>query len=85
MTETEQIKHLLSLCSPVQRQEIFHHLREEFHIHPLEAELHTEAEIILEAIQRSGGLTLRMIRGVIAEVAFQIHSVLPARLLNILR
>ena len=75
MTETEQIKHLLSLCSPTQRQEIFRHLREEFHIHPLEAELNTEAEIILEAIQRSGGLTLRMIRGVIAEAAFRIHVV----------
>jgi hypothetical protein len=37
--------------------------------------LNTEAEIILEAIQRSGGLTLRMIRGVIAEAAFEIEVV----------
>lgn len=61
MADIEQIKHLLSLCSPVQRQEIFQYLREEFPIHPLDVELNTEAEIILEAIQRSGGLTLRMI------------------------
>jgi hypothetical protein len=75
MADIEQIKQLLSLCSPAQRQEIFRYLREEFPIHPLELELHTEAEIILEAIQRSGGLTLRMIRGVIAEAAFEIEVV----------
>jgi hypothetical protein len=75
MADTEEIKRLLSLCSPAQRQEIFRYLREEFPIHPLEVELNTEAEIILEAIQRSGGLTLRMIRGVIAEAAFEIEVV----------
>ena len=75
MADSEQIKRLLSLCSPAQRQEIFRHLREEFPIHPLEVQLNTEAEIILEAIQRSGGLTLRMIRGVIAEAAFEIEVV----------
>ena len=73
MSDINQIKHLLSLCTPAQRQEIFRHLRAEFRIHPLEVALNTEAEIILEAIQRAGGLTLRMIRGVIAEAAFQIH------------
>ena len=75
MADIEQIKRLLSLCSPAQRQEIFRYLREEFPIHPLEVELNTEAEIILEAIQRSGGLTLRMIRGVITEAAFEIEIV----------
>jgi hypothetical protein len=75
MADIEQIKHLLSLCSPAQRQEIFRYLRAEFPIHPLEVELNTEAGIILEAIQRSGGLTLRMIRGVIAEAAFEIEVV----------
>lgn len=75
MSEIEQINHLLTLCSPVQRRQIFLHLREEFPIHPLEAKLNTEAEIILEAIQRSGGLTLRMMRGVIAEAAFEIEVV----------
>lgn len=75
MADIEPIKRLLSLCSPAQRQEIFRYLREEFPIHPLEVELNTEAEIILEAIQRAGGLTLRMIRGVIAEAAFEIEAV----------
>lgn len=75
MTDIEQIKRLLSLCSSAQRQEILRYLREEFPIHPLEVELNAEAEIILEAIHRSGGLTLRMIRGVIAEAAFEIEVV----------
>jgi hypothetical protein len=75
MPDIEQIKRLLILCSPAQRQEIFQYLRAEFPIHPLEVELNTEAEIILEAIQRSGGLTLRMIRGVIAEAAFEVEVV----------
>jgi hypothetical protein len=75
MADTEEIKRLLRLCSSAQRQEIFQYLREEFPIHPLEVQLNTEAAIILEAIQRSGGLTLRMIRGVIAEAAFEIEVV----------
>jgi len=75
MNHTEQIKVLLNLCTPTQREEVFRHLRQEFSIHPLEAQLHTKAEIILEAIQRVGGLTLRMMRGVIAEAAFEVEVV----------
>jgi len=75
MSHLEQIKQLLSRCSPAQREEVFRHLRQEFSLHPLEAELHAKAEIILEAIQRAGGLTLRMIRGVIAEAAFEVEVV----------
>ncbi|CAN5846128.1 hypothetical protein BH23GEM5_BH23GEM5_15780 [soil metagenome] len=75
MSDVEQIKQLLSRCTPAQREEVFRLLRQEFPVHSLEAELNTKAEIILEAIQRSGGLTLRMIRGVIAEAAFEINVV----------
>jgi hypothetical protein len=75
MTDLERIKELLKACNPAQRQEVFRHLRQEFPIHPLEAELHAKAEIILEAIRRAGGLTLRMIRGVIAEAAFEVEVV----------
>ena len=75
MNRVEQIKHLLSLCTPAQRRQIFLHLRKEFPIHALEAQLCTEAEVVLEAIQRAGGLTLRMIRGVIAEAAFDVEIV----------
>jgi hypothetical protein len=75
MTETEHIKRLLSECTPAQRQEILSYLRAEFPIHPIESQLNTEAEVILEAIQRGGVLTLRMIRGVIAEAAFGVDVV----------
>jgi hypothetical protein len=75
MNPVNQIKQLLRQCTPAQRQEIFRQLRKEFPIHPLEMQLHTEAEVILEAIQRAAGLTLRMIRGVIAEAAFGVEVV----------
>jgi hypothetical protein len=75
MSDPEHIKHLLGLCTPAQREEVFHHLRREISIHPLEGELNTRAEIILEAIRRAGGLTLRMMRGVIAEAAFEVEVV----------
>jgi hypothetical protein len=75
MTDTEHIKRLLSACTPAQRQEILRYLRVEFPIHPLEAQLNTDAEVILEAIQRGGVLTLRLIRGVIAEAAFGVDVV----------
>lgn len=75
MTEVEQIKYLLTLCTEEKRREIFEYLRAEFPIHPIEAKLNTQAEIILEAIDRAGDLTLRGIRGVIAEAAFEINVV----------
>ena len=70
MTDLEQIRRLLAAATHEQRKEIFRHLREEFPIHPIEAKLDTQAEIILEAIDRASDLTLRGIRGVIAEAAF---------------
>jgi hypothetical protein len=75
MSRAAQIQKLLSECTPAQREEVFRQLRLEFPIHPLETQLHTKAEIILEAIQRAGGLTLRMITGVIAEAAFEVEVV----------
>ena len=56
MNEVEQIKHLLSRCTQDQRRELFRYLREEFPIHPIEARLNTQAEVILEAIARAGDL-----------------------------
>lgn len=48
-------------------------LRVEFPIHRLEAKLNIPAEAILEAIDRASDLTLRGVRGVIAEIAFKIN------------
>ena len=70
MTKKDEILELLEECSLEERREIFNHLRKEFPIHALEADLNTQAEVILEAMARSSDLTMRGIRGIIAEAAF---------------
>ncbi|MEX2235221.1 MAG: hypothetical protein WD824_23865 [Cyclobacteriaceae bacterium] len=72
----EEIKRLLEGCSVPQRKLIFMELRKEFSIHPIEEKLKTQAEIILSAINKdASGLTYRMLRGVIAEAAFEIEVI----------
>ena len=75
MREVEEIKRLLAACTGDQRREIFDHLRQEFQIHPLESKLNVSAEVILEAIDRASDLTQRGIRGIIAELTFQLYVV----------
>jgi hypothetical protein len=75
MNETEEIRSLLSKCSDSQRREIFELLRQNFRIHPLEDKLNVRAEVILEAIDRASDLTLRGIRGIIAEAFFQLEII----------
>jgi hypothetical protein len=70
MTNKDALLKLLDGCTPEERIEIFKLLRKEIPIHALEAELNTEAEVILEAMARSSDLTMRGIRGIIAEAAF---------------
>ena len=70
MTKKDYILDLLEQCSVEERLEVFNHLRKEFPIHSLEADLNTQAEVILEAMARSSDLTMRGIRGIIAEAAF---------------
>jgi hypothetical protein len=70
MNETEEIKALLAKCTQEQKQEVFKLLRPDFRIHPLEEKLNVRAEVILEAIDRASDLTLRGIRGIIAEAFF---------------
>lgn len=70
MTKKDEVMALLEQCSQEERREIFNHLRKEFQIHPLETDLNTQAEVILEAMARSSDLTMRGIRGIIAEAAF---------------
>lgn len=70
----ERILKLLGDCSKEQKRTIFEILRKEFRIHPIEENLNIHAEVILEALnQDAGGLTFRMLRGVIAEAAFKIY------------
>jgi hypothetical protein len=75
MPRVEDIKTLLAQCTVEERLHIFRFLRQEFNIHPLEDKLHTKAEVILEAFGRANDLTLRGIRGIIAEAAFSIDVV----------
>jgi hypothetical protein len=73
--EVAEIQRLLVACTESQRREIFDYLRREFPIHPLETRLNARAELILEAIDRASDLTLRGLRGVIAEAAFRLNVV----------
>jgi hypothetical protein len=75
MSKVEEVKALLAQCSAEDRLSVFRYLRQEFNIHPLEDKLHTKAEVILEAFGRANDLTLRGIRGIIAEAAFSIDVV----------
>ena len=72
MTKKEEVLRLLETCTEEERLEVFQYLRKTIPIHSIEAKLNTQAEIILEAIDRSSDLTLRGIRGIIAEAAFLI-------------
>lgn len=74
-TNLEVIKELLSDCSAEERSAIFAHLREEFRIHPIEDELNVRAEVILEAIHRASDLSIRGVRGLIAEASFEDYVV----------
>lgn len=75
MPRVEDVKALLAQCTPEERLQVFRFLRQEFNIHPLEEKLRTKAEVILEAFGRAGDLTLRGIRGIIAEAAFAVDVV----------
>ncbi len=70
MTRKDQLIKFLDSLSDEERREIFRLLRKKISIHSLEAELNTQAEIILEAVARSSDLTIRGVRGIIAEAAF---------------
>ena len=73
MTKQNEVLKLLDGCDPEERRAIFMYLRREFPIHPLEAELNTTAEVILEAVARSPDLTQRGVRGIIAEAVFLVE------------
>jgi hypothetical protein len=69
----DDVKQWLTNCSQAEREEVFRHLRPFVGIHRLEQSFHAAAEVILEAIDRAGGLTVRMFRGVMAGAAFDVH------------
>jgi hypothetical protein len=71
MLNLQEIKRLINDCSDEQCSELLQYIRARVNIHPLEIKLGCKAEIILEAISRASDLTLRGIRGIIAEAAFK--------------
>ena len=76
---SDNVKELIALleqCTEEQRKAVFAELRKSVSIHPIEGTLKTSAEIILHAIAKDEkGLTFRMLRGVIAEAAFELEVV----------
>jgi hypothetical protein len=75
--DLERLKKALEGYTREERRALFNILRREFPVHALEVRLGASAEVILEAIDRSSDLTLRGVRGVIAEAAFKEHVVVP--------
>lgn len=75
MTKKDEVILLLESCSDEERLQVFQYLRKTISIHPIEAKLNAQAEVILEAIDRASDLTLRGIRGIIAEAAFLVEVI----------
>jgi hypothetical protein len=70
MSRLGEIRRLLESCTAAERLQLFHELRAEFPIHAFEQRMNATAEMILEALNRAGDLTVRGIRGVLAEATF---------------
>lgn len=66
----ENIVKLIDALDAAQKQEVFDHLKRTCINHPLEREWNAPAEMILDAIAKSGDLTQRGVKGVIADRAF---------------
>lgn len=80
MTETtDRIKQLLDECSEAEKRSVLDYLRTRLPQHPLERDWGVSAEVILSAIARSSDLTLRGVRGVIAEAIFETQAITSLR------
>lgn len=76
MTDLSEVKRLLDRMDAQQRRNVLVYLRALLPPHPVEERLMISAEGMLDAIDRAGDFTVRMIRGVFAEAAFA-TDVLP--------
>ncbi len=72
----KKIRSLLAASSDEVRRQVFDELRSTFQIHPFETRMNAKAEVILEALNRAGDLTMRGIRGIIGEATF-VREVVP--------
>jgi hypothetical protein len=73
---TDEVCDLIERATEEERRVILSYLRERVPLHSLEAQWNTTAEEILTAIARSSDLTLRGIRGILAEAIFE-KRILP--------
>lgn len=71
----QALREALAAAPKATRRAVFDELRAEFPIHALEQKLNAPAEIILAAIDRASDLTLRGVRGIIAEAYFAIEII----------
>jgi hypothetical protein len=76
MRLTDEICALIDKASDEEKIVILDYLRQHIPLHPLEQKWATTAEAILTAIARSSDLTLRGVRGILAEATFE-RSILP--------
>lgn len=68
---TDEVCRLIEQANEEERRIILAYLRERVPLHALETEWSTTAEEMLTAIARSSDLTLRGIRGILAEATFE--------------
>jgi len=76
MSDLDDVKRLLDTMDEQQRRKVFVYLRSLLPPHPVEERLMISAEGMLDALDRAGDFTVRMIRGVFAGAAFA-TDVLP--------
>ncbi len=68
---TDEVYALIDRATEEERKVILTYLRQRLQLHPLEQEWSTSAELIMTAIARSADITLRGVRGILAEAIFQ--------------
>jgi len=73
--EVDQAKKLLDAFGEESRNEVYRWLATTGVLHPFEQKLNVNALVILEALARAPDLTIRGIRGVIAEAVFVLQVV----------
>ena len=73
--EAERFLAAFDQLRPEVRKQVYRRLIDRHPIHPFETRVGASAEVILEALERSGPLTIRGLRGVLAESAFDVNVV----------
>ncbi len=62
---------------PEVKTDVLERLRARYPVHPFETMIGASAQVIMEALARSGPLTIRGLRGVLAESAFEVYVIGP--------